>query len=253
MMEIKKIEKKSNRYHVLIGNETYEIMPIVFIKYNLTLGKVLSLNELKDLINENSYHYFDDLALKKLKKMMTKKELISYLQSKNAPINVINQLIENYERMKFIDDYAYAKAFISSNETKYGKHVLKEKLIERGIHENLVEKILEYHKENNVIEPLVLKKLSNTKGKNIQDVINKTARYFISKGFNEDLVLAIILKNKKLIKVNSHDTIKRRYEKLYVKYMKQYDERETHLKIKQKLRQEGFTLEEINVILNQEF
>ena len=64
----------------------------------------------------------------------------------------------------------------------------------------------------------------------------------IKNGYKKENIKEIL----EQIKINNDDTIKKEYNKIYNKLKNKYKEEELTIKIKQKLYQKGFELEEIN-------
>ena len=130
---------KKYKYYtkVTYNNEEYDIENEVIIKYAISTGKEFTKKQWDNIIEDNKYYYYDRLGKNKLKRLITTHELKTFLLEKKAPINVVNKLIEKYEKYKFLNDEYYVKSYLQSKMIKEGPRLIFTKLTEKGISKDL--------------------------------------------------------------------------------------------------------------------
>lgn len=127
-------------------------------------------------------------------KMRTGKEVYDKLLELEFNEDVINQVIFDLEQLEYINDDEYTKKFIESNKKskKISKSMIKLKLKNKGIDNEIVEKYLEELNFNDfeAIEKLLVKKKFNNELPFEEK--NKIIAYCVRKGFSLEEVLKVI-------------------------------------------------------------
>lgn len=127
-------------------------------------------------------------------KMRTGKEVYDKLLELEFNEDVINQVIFDLEQLEYINDDEYTKKFIESNKKskKISKSMIKLKLKNKGIDNEIVEKYLEELDFNDfeAIEKLLVKKKFNNELPFEEK--NKIIAYCVRKGFSLEEVLKVI-------------------------------------------------------------
>jgi len=77
------------------------------------------------------------------RKPYTKKQLRDKLVKKEAEAEVIEQVMEKLERLKFVDDQGYADMYVRSRQKRKGRIALRRELFQKGVAEEIVDKTLE--------------------------------------------------------------------------------------------------------------
>lgn len=148
---ITKIEvqkKKKNRVNVYVDGE-YSFScssELVYIN-GLKKGKIIDMNYLEGLIEEDNYLYAKSKALTFIEKTFkTENEIEVKLQKYNFNDKIIRRVIEFLRDYKFVDDSKYAEVYIKEKAKKYGKSKIRYALKRKGIKDNIIdEKLNEYH------------------------------------------------------------------------------------------------------------
>ena len=250
-MKINKIQKKNNKYKIVLedGNiiETYDE---VIIKENILYKKEIT-DELKNKIEkQNKYYETYNNILKYIKtKLRSEFEIREYIKKneidKSTEENIINKLKET----KLIDDKTYVYAYIH-DKIKFsndGPYKIKKELLKQKIEENIIEDELNKLDKEEIYEKLkkqILKKLNSNNKYSNNMIRQKLLNNFINQGYDKEMINQIIEDNQK----EDNNIIKKEYEKLYNKYKNKYNEYELNRVIKQKLYQKGFSIDEINSI-----
>lgn len=250
-MKIMKIQKKNNKYKIILeDNNIIETYDEIIIKENILYKKEMT-DELKSKIEkENKYYEIYNNILKYIKtKLRSEYEIREYIKKNEIDNNREEELIRKLKASKIIDDKTYTYAYIH-DRVKFsndGPYKIKKELLKNKIEENIIEEELNKIEKEEIYEKLkkqILKKLSaNTKYSNNM-IKQKLINYFITQGYEKEMIIEILENNL----VSNTNILKKEYDKLYNKYKNKYEEYELKKVIKQKLYQKGFSIDEINNI-----
>lgn len=244
---------KKYKYHTAItfNNENYEIENEIIIKYSISVGRNFTNNEWNIILEDNKYYYYDRLGKNKLKRLMTTYELKNYLLDKDAPINIVNTLIEKYEKYKFLNDEYYAKTYIQNKMTKEGPRLIFSKLSDKGIKKEIINSELNKVDELENIKYYINSKLIKIKNKTKKQIKEQLKRDLTIKGFNFSLVSSSVDEQLINFKVDETKIIEKEFQKIYKRHKNSKDINELKQFIKQKLYQKGFNIDNINNIINE--
>ncbi len=144
--DIKQQKHNKKRYSVFIeGKFAFGLDEIDILYY-----KLLNCDE----ISEEKFNYIKenvvfgkarDTALKYINfKKRTKKEIVNKLKEKEFTDDIIEKVTALFEKYGYIDDYAYAGEYLRDkfNLKGFGRERIKYELKQRGIHEEIIEKVL---------------------------------------------------------------------------------------------------------------
>lgn len=243
-MKINSYKKKANgQYEVSIGEKKISLHEDLILKHDLLLKKEIEEAFLETLQEENKKYYIYDEALKYLKvKMRSKKEMYSYLESKEYKREDCKKVIEKLEKEKYIDDISYIRAFIhdrihlsSDGPLKIKKDLEKKVNLKEEIEASL--KIYTNELEQERIEKLIKKAIKTNRNKSKKILRQKVYNDLSLLGYN-----TVPINNELYLldDVEEEDLKKKEYDKLYTKLSKKYSGRELENKIKQKMYQKGF-------------
>ena len=250
-MKINKIKKEKNgKYKIYIDDECIDIYDNIILNYNLLYKKEIDLDTLKEIKKEAVYYENYNKAINYIKKKIrSKKEVISYLNSLNLSKNTIDNIIIDLEKLSYINDKNYCRAYINDNIyiNKYGINKIKKDLINNNIPIDIINNELELvDKEylNKKLEKLILKKIKSNKKYSNNYLKNKILSDMMNLGYNTDDIVKILDSN--LIDDNS--ILNKEYYKLYNKYKNKYNGNELDNIVKSKLIQKGFSIESIQAV-----
>ena len=123
------------------------------------------------------------------------KEVRDNLLKKNAPYEIIEQIISWLLDHKFIDDEEFARRFIEQRIKlrPRGMRVIKMELKQKGISQKIIEEITvknegEEDDELAMARRIVEKKIMKYKGLEKKDIYQKLGSHLASKGFNWDTI-----------------------------------------------------------------
>lgn len=203
-IEIQK--KNKNRYSLFIDDEFYcGVHEDVIV--NLALHKNMSvdqsfLNQVfqEEMLAKGKYEALHYISYR----MRSKKEVIDKLKNLDYDEETIDQIMPFLYEHRFIDDLAFAKAFIS-DKCRLSKHSLKKirySLQEKGIDETLFTKASEEYLDYDLInlEKLLPSKYNKLleKHKNEPFVLDqKIKSFFYQKGFHIEDIKQVLNQLKK--------------------------------------------------------
>ena len=252
-MKINKFKKiGSNKYRIYFDNETLVIYEDVILKYNLLYKKDIDTDLLLQINEDNYKASIYDSAIRYIGiRMRSIKEVKEYLNKKkydNKDIeNVVNKLIEQglLNDKKFAISYVNDKIYL----TKSGPDKIKNELIKLGINEKDI-----HNAFNNIDNGALMDKLNKIIDKeiklNVKLPINKMKNKIITRCINLGYKYEDIIEILNTCNLNSNSDIKSEYDKLYKRYSNKYsDEYKLKTTIKSKLYQKGYSIEEINKII----
>lgn len=252
-MKINKFKKiGSNKYRIYFDNETLVIYEDVILKYNLLYKKDIDTDLLLQINEDNYKASIYDSAIRYIGiRMRSIKEVKEYLNKKkydNRDIeSVVNKLIEQglLNDKKFAISYVNDKIYL----TKSGPDKIKNELIKLGINEKDI-----HNAFNNIDNGALMDKLNKIIDKeiklNVKLPINKMKNKIITRCINLGYKYEDIIEILNTCNLNSNSDIKSEYDKLYKRYSNKYsDEYKLKTTIKSKLYQKGYSIEEINKII----
>lgn len=213
MNKVVKITKKRNdSYQIIIetNNEetTYIVAENTIVKYRLLEGKEFNQKELKEIIENSEYEI---LYLKSIHfisyQMRTISEVKKYLNKYTKKESVINKVISELKTKKYLNDLDFVTHFVEEKQSYdlVGPLYIKEKLVKKGIHYDLIDAALENYDidlETEKICLLIDKELKYPFKKNYQKVKLSFKQKFSSKGFHLSAIECAIGEKKELITQN---------------------------------------------------
>ncbi|MCM1371352.1 MAG: RecX family transcriptional regulator [Clostridium sp.] len=249
-MKIKKIEKQksSNKYKIIFEDGTFiNTYDNVILNNNLLFDKDIDDELIEKINKENSYYEIYNKTIKFIqKRLRSEKEVDEYI----GDYKYKKRIIEDLKKIKLINDTSYIKAYISDRIylNLEGPNKIKKDLLNQNIEELEIDKYIGQIDENIILEnlnKLISKRIkSNTRYSNYI-LIQKIKDEMLKKGYCLEMISSI-LEN---VKITDKSIIEKEYKKLYDKLSKKYCDKELELKIRQKLYQKGFKLDDIDNIL----
>lgn len=247
-MIIKKIKKlKNGRYQIEFeSGEKIVTYDEVILKYNLLYKKELDIHELNEINKGNDYYsVYNDLIKYLTKKVHSKKEYFKYIEKYNLSLKDKERLTKELENIKLLDDNRFLKAFVSDKFylTNDGPLKIKKELLQHNIEEDLISDELSKIPEEdllNKVNKLISKRIKNIKSSSY--MIRQKIYYDMNMlGYSNNLI--DICLNDEIDDLNNLERDFNKYYNAY--YKKETDTNKLYYKIKQKLYQKGYSLEEI--------
>ena len=192
MSLITKIEvqkKDDTRANIYVDDKFYAGMSIeLVIKSQLKKGAEIDTQLLDDIIIEDEKSSALSKALKySSNNLKTKKQIRDYLKKKEYNSQTIDYVIEKMSEYNYLDDEAYAKAYLLTYSKKYGKLRLINDLKSRGISESIIDNL--FADEIEIVDSIEDVANKYLKNKEINDqTLVKLNRFLYSRGYEfEDI------------------------------------------------------------------
>ncbi|MBR1414090.1 MAG: RecX family transcriptional regulator [Bacilli bacterium] len=250
-MKILKYTKyKSNQYKLLLeNNEEIVLYDEIILKYELLITK--KIKNINVIIEDNKYLESYYLLLKKLnRKQLSVKEARNYLKLNGyTDYSVIDRLVKE----KYLDDEKYLSSYINTQVKLkvVGPDKIINDLIKLGFSEEDIKNKI-YNIDNDIWFNKINKYLDN-KIKINKKYSNNTLKQkllldLINKGFyKEDIVECL---NKKKLN-DDYEILIKDYERISKVLKRKYTGIEYKNKLKQKLITKGYSLNDINKVINE--
>lgn len=195
MSEITSIEpqvKDKTRCNVYVDGRFYcGIKLEVAVKYRLKAGMHIDKAQLDEIQLETEKSQALDKAMTHLSSSMkTAKQMRDFLSKKGYVQAVQDYVLERLEYYKFIDDYAYCRAYAESVHGK-GKRAVELDLIKRGADRAAIDSVLSEMEEDAGEALEVLQKYMRGKEAD-RRTLGKAFKYLLSKGYSADIARAAL-------------------------------------------------------------
>ena len=197
MSEITAIEVQSRdktRANVYLDGEFFAGVSIeLCVKHSLKKGQEVDEKFLQELIFEDD----KGKALSKAVKYMganlkSCQQIREYLKKKEYSKDIIDYVIDKMKEYKYLDDEAYARAYISTYSSKCGKLKLIQALKAKGIKDTTIDNVFaeDELKMQDSIDKVASKYLKNKEL--TQETLIKLNRFLYSRGYEFDQINSYI-------------------------------------------------------------
>lgn len=197
MAEITNLEvqkRDDRRVNLYLDDKFYAGVSIELVmKHHLKKGMEIGEEELNELILEDEKGKALDKAVKYISSTLkTTRQIRDYLKKKEYNPQTIDYVIDKMQEYKYLDDEAYAKAFVSTYSGKYGKLKLISALKSKGVSDNIIDNVFasEDLKMENSIEATANKYLKNKP--RTSETYMKLSRFLYSRGYEFDDIKSLI-------------------------------------------------------------
>ncbi len=163
-------KKNKNRISIFIDNEfSFGVYHKTVIKFDLFVGKELTKELIDQIKTDDEYDKCFNKALNYISyQARTIKEVKDKLYANEYLSPTVNNVIKELLKLNYIDDFAYAKMYIEYKIKEMGLYKIKNKLIEKGIDESIIEELLMDYSEDDEYETAY--KIANKKNSQYGDI-----------------------------------------------------------------------------------
>lgn len=263
MIKISNIKKlRSDTYVIEIEKNESKIPHIItentVIKYNLFNKEKLTIEEYKKIIKDNEY---ETLYLKAINyisyQMRTISEVKKHLEKSTKNTILIEKIIKELKSKRYLNDKEYVKEYINEKIEfdLVGPKYIKEKLVKKGVHYDLINEILlnyNEHLQYDKVYELISRELKFKQKKPYQKTYLSLKQKLISKGFSLSIIESSLLSRKDDIisMIDEEELLYKDYMKIKDKFnLTKYDEKNKLIK---KLLLKGHNYELIKEFINKE-
>lgn len=129
----------------------------------------------------------------------SRKEIFDKIKNKGITDEIANQVLDEYEKLGYINDKRFAENFIYSKTTyeKLGKQAIKYKLMQKGVPQNLIEEALNEIEDETLeqnAELLAERKLRSTAKLDPYKRVQNIANHLMRKGYNGSVAFRVAKK-----------------------------------------------------------
>ena len=250
-MKIEKIKKTGKKYKILLSDgseiKTYDD---VILNYGLLYHKTIDIDLLNKINNDNNYYEIYYKTVNYItKRLRSEKEINEYIDKNNVIEKDKEKLIKKLKEINLINDVNFTRAYIADkvNLSNVGLDKLRSELLNHNIPSDLIDS--ELAKVDTDLIKEKLKKLINKKVKNSKytgyKLKFKVVNELINLGYDKDQILELYDN----VSVDNTENIKNEYNKLYKKLSVKYKDKELERRIKTKLYNRGFSIDEISKVM----
>ena len=200
MSEITKIEvqkKDTTRANLYLDDKFFcGISVELCMKYNLKKGLDIDEDFLQNIVFEDEKSKAMNKAVNYISSTLkTTRQIREYLKKKEYSPQTIDYVVEKMKEYKYLDDEAYAKAFINTYSSKYGKMKLISALRSKGVSDKVIDEVFSEDLQlESSIERVAEKYLKNKEINS--DTLNKLSRFLYSRGYEFDEINSYVRKLK---------------------------------------------------------
>lgn len=181
--------KKKDRCNIYVDHVFYcGLQTETVLQYRLKVGSAVTAEDLERIQLESERVKAFDRALDYLSKSAkTKKQVAEYLRGKGYLDAVISDCLEKLDYYGYVDDAAYARAYVAAYGGKKGELLIRSELRAKGCSEEAVEGALDATEERQIAGAVALAKKYCAKKTGDPDAVRKTYRYLLSKGYSYEI------------------------------------------------------------------
>lgn len=249
MLKISKIKKKANgKYELYISDgRKVSLYDEVILKYRILLKKEIEEDKLEQWTTESAQLEYYQKALKNLsRKNRSEKEIRTFFSKNGVEQSLQDLYIEKLKSLGYLKENQYLESYIHDRLclTLEGPLKITKDLEEEGFTKDAIDAILstvsneEWRKRISLFIEKQLKKQIKGSSFNLK---NKLLESLFRLGYSKEMSTPFI----ENITFDHSSNLEKEYEKLYRKLSRQYQGFELEMKIKQKLYQKGYPIEEI--------
>ena len=198
MPQITSIEVQKNnkeRANLYIDEKFYCGVSIeLCVKHHLKKGEEVDTSLLDELVLADEKETAFTKAIKYIStNLKTTHQIESYLRKKGYGDNTIHYVIDKMSEYKYLDDEAYARAFIHSFSSKYGKMKLISALKSKGISDYTIEDV--FAGDVDMVDSISTTADKYMRNKEInKQTLDKLSRFLYSRGYEYDDISQVLEK-----------------------------------------------------------
>jgi len=254
-MKVTKIKKTpSGKYKLLFDNQTnITTYDEVILKNNLLYQQDIDFDTLNKINIDTKYW---DNYVKVLKyitfRLRSKKEINDYCDKLNLLPEEKQAIIKAMIDNGMINDNQFTKAFIADkiNFSSLGPYRIKQELLQHDIDNDTIDNYLSLIDINIIkdkINKYISKKIKNNNKYSNYILHQKLYSQLLELGFDSSMINECLDEQ---LTGNNNAALEKEYNKVYNSLKRKYTGEELNYRLKNKLYQKGFSLDEINSFLS---
>jgi regulatory protein len=193
-------KKRKNRCSIFLEDEyAFGLDQEIVLQFGLKKGDQLNEQLIEDILLNEEKKRAKDRALKFLSyRDRSEKEITTKLKDVGYEENIIDWVIGELKRLKFLDDQRFSHSFAQTQmiTRPMGEYFLKRELKQKGLAEELIEQTVEkvYEEKDQVAVALELAQQRKKRYANIDEIKAKkrVSDFLLRRGFSWDIVSEVL-------------------------------------------------------------
>ena len=193
-------KKRKNRCSIFLDDEfAFGLDQDVVLKFGLKKGDALDKKQIEEILLSEERKSAKDRALKFLSyRDRSEKEILTKLKDVGYDESIIEWVIADLKRLKFIDDKRFAYSFAQTQmiTRPMGEFFLKRELKQKGVATELIEQTIEkvYQEKDQLTVAMELGEQRKKRFKNLDElkVKKRVSDFLLRRGFSWDIVSYIL-------------------------------------------------------------
>lgn len=205
--DIQPQKRNKSRVNVYVDGEYVLALELLTVmKLGLKIGTEVTETQLAEAALDTEQSVALERAMNYIARgRKTSFQLRKYLTDKEYAPAVVNYVMDKMKYYGYIDDKAYAQAYVEQNSQSKGARRVKQELIQRGIKLSEAEEVSEQERDFSLDNATRLAE-RYMRGKNCDiKTIVKLQRYLVSRGYDFDIVNSVVRAYKDKLAVDEQD------------------------------------------------
>ena len=192
--DIQPQKRNKSRVNVYVDGEYVLALELLTVmKLGLKIGTEVTETQLAEAALDTEQSVALERAMNYIARgRKTSFQLRKYLTDKEYAPAVVNYVMDKMKYYGYIDDKAYAQAYVEQNSQSKGARRVKQELIQRGIKLSEAEEVSEQERDFSLDNATRLaERYMRGKDCNIKTIV-KLQRYLVSRGYDFDIVNSVV-------------------------------------------------------------
>lgn len=253
-MRIQKIIKQKNgKYKIVLEDQSsFTAYGDIILEKELLLTKEIDKDILDEIFEDSLFYDIYYKMIRKIKvRYRSEKEIQNLLEEEAISDEIKHKIIARLKQNNLLNDDHFIKCYINDRLHLHldGPHLLFQNLKEYGIDEAKIIDEISKIDEKIFVEKVykyIEKKVKSNHKYATSMLRQKILESLRQKGYDKDMILGVF----ESFSISDTYIIQKEYEKIFHKVSHKYEQKEWKFQIKQKLYGKGFSVEEINKVIN---
>lgn len=205
--DIQPQKRNKSRVNVYVDGEYVLALELLTVmKLGLKIGTEVTETQLAEAALDTEQSVALERAMNYIARgRKTSFQLRKYLTDKEYAPAVVNYVMDKMKYYGYIDDKAYAQAYVEQNSQSKGARRVKQELIQRGIKLSEAEEVSEQERDFSLDNATRLaERYMRGKDCDIKTMV-KLQRYLVSRGYDFDIVNSVVRAYKDKFAVDEQD------------------------------------------------
>ena len=205
--DIQPQKRNKSRVNVYVDGEYVLALELLTVmKLGLKIGTEVTETQLAEAALDTEQSVALERAMNYIARgRKTSFQLRKYLTDKEYAPAVVNYVMDKMKYYGYIDDKAYAQAYVEQNSQSKGARRVKQELIQRGVKLSEAEEVSEQERDFSLDNATRLaERYMRGKDCDIKTIV-KLQRYLVSRGYDFDIVNSVVRAYKDKLAVDEQD------------------------------------------------